>query len=267
MERTVAWDSYFYPETINEAGYGTLKNKLGERDPLALRSIEYGYTAVRARELLSGSVRVDHTYGADHLRAIHHHLFQDIYDWAGEFRTINMGKNAAGFANIENGDLDQMLKEVQRAVGQVQWAGLNADQFAMSSAALFSFVNHAHPFREGNGRTSKIFMEHVAEQSKFTLDFSQVSRDLWNATSEASRPKPERPYLDPLPLVNVFALATKERGNEQTKETSTVHLDLSKASYPAPATKSLTKAPQGQDIKARRGTPYLPGQNLGAHER
>ncbi|WP_344187362.1 Fic family protein, partial [Arthrobacter koreensis] len=85
--------------------------------------------------------------------------------------------------------------------GQVHWADLNAEQFAMSSAALFSFVNHAHPFREGNGRTSKIFMEHVAEQSNFTLDFSQVDRDLWNATSEASRPKPERPYLDPLPLV------------------------------------------------------------------
>ncbi|MSS00414.1 cell filamentation protein Fic, partial [Arthrobacter sp. BL-252-APC-1A] len=187
-------------------------------------------------------------------------------DWAGEFRTINIGKNAAGFANIENGDLDQMLKEVQRAVGQVSWADLNADQFAMSSAALFSFVNHAHPFREGNGRTSKVFMEHVAEQSKFALDFSQVSRDLWNATSEASRPKAERPYLDPLPLVNVFALATKERGNEQTKETNTGHLDLSKASYPAQATKSLTKAPQGQGT-ARRGTSYLPGQNLGTHER
>ena len=264
MERTEAWDSYFYPETINEAGYGTLKNKLGERNPIALRSIEYGYTAVRERELLSGTVKVDHTYGADHLRAIHHHLFQDIYDWAGEFRTINIGKNAAGFANIENGDLEQMLKEVQRAVGQVQWADLNADQFAMSSAALFSFVNHAHPFREGNGRTSKVFMEHVAERSNFTLDFSQVDRDLWNATSEASRPKPERPYLDPLPLVNVFALATKERGNEQTKETSTVHLDLSKASYPAPATESLSKQGQGT---ARRGNPYLPGQNLGTHER
>ena len=267
MGRTEAWDSYFYPEIINEAGYGTLKNKLGERNPIALRYIEYGYTAIRERELLSGSANVERTYGADHLRAIHHHLFQDIYDWAGEFRTINIGKNDAGFANIENGDLDQMLKEVQRAVGQVNWAGLNADQFAMSQAALFSFVNHAHPFREGNGRTSKIFMEHVAEQSNFTLDFSQVDRDLWNATSEASRPKPERPYLDPLPLVNIFALATKERGIKQTREAGTVHLDLSKASYPAPATKSLNQAPLGQDTKARRGIPYLPGRSVGNHER
>ena len=65
MERTEAWDSYFYPETINEAGYGTLKNKLGERNPIALRYIEYGYTAIRERELLSGQAKVERTYGAE----------------------------------------------------------------------------------------------------------------------------------------------------------------------------------------------------------
>ena len=151
MERTGAWDSYFYPETINEAGYGTLKNKLGERNPLALRYIEYGYPAIRERELFSGSANLERAYGSDHPRAIHRHLFQDIRDGAGEYRTINLGKNAASLANILNGDFDQMLKEVQRAVGQVRWDDLNPDQFAMSQAALFSFVNGAHPFREGNG--------------------------------------------------------------------------------------------------------------------
>ncbi|GAA1358818.1 hypothetical protein GCM10009636_32060 [Arthrobacter koreensis] len=65
----------------------------------------------------------------------------------------------------------------------------------------------------------------------------------------------------------MFALATKERGEGQGKGSGGVHLDLSKASYPAPATKSLTKAPQGQDTKARRGTPYLPGRSIGNHER
>lgn len=121
-----------------------------------------------------------------------------------------------------------------------------------------------HPFREGNGRTSKIFMEHVAEQITFTLDFSQVDRDLWDATCETSRPKPEQPYLDPLPLVIVFALATKERGE---KEPGTVHLGLSKASNSVPAAKSLNHGPQGQDTKARRGTAYLPGRSVGNHER
>jgi cell filamentation protein len=53
---------------------------------------------------------------------------------------------------------------------------------------VFAYLNQAHPFREGNGRTSKVFMEEVAEQSRFTLDFSRVAPDQWNQASMLSRP-------------------------------------------------------------------------------
>lgn len=69
----------------------------------------------------------------------------------------------------------------------------------------------AHPFREGNGRTSKIFMEHIAEQTPFTFDFSRIDPDLWNDASEKSRPHNERLWIDPTPLLPVFGRATQLR--------------------------------------------------------
>ncbi|TWS19780.1 cell filamentation protein Fic, partial [Tsukamurella conjunctivitidis] len=87
------WESYFYPETFNPAtGDGTLRNLYDERDPRVLARREYTETAERQRELIAGEVRIARTYDAEHVRSIHRHLFQDVYEWAGEYRTVGMSK-------------------------------------------------------------------------------------------------------------------------------------------------------------------------------
>lgn len=74
MERTEAWDSYFYPETINEAGYGTLKNKLGERDPLFWCPTRHcGGEASRHVEMEHENLVVGHT------------RIDPVARWAGSF--------------------------------------------------------------------------------------------------------------------------------------------------------------------------------------
>ncbi len=73
------WKSYFYPPPDE----GTLRNLLDERDADVLRAKEYGRVEVRQRELLAGQVAIPKTYDADHVGAIHRHLFQDVYEWAG----------------------------------------------------------------------------------------------------------------------------------------------------------------------------------------
>ena len=88
-----SWESYFYPETINPVtGDGTLRNLYDEHDPRVLARFEYIETTGRATELLRGDVTIPKTYDAAHMRAIHRHLFQDVYEWAGEYRTVNMSK-------------------------------------------------------------------------------------------------------------------------------------------------------------------------------
>ena len=76
---------------------------------------------------------------------------------------------------------------------------------------MFAYVNQAHPFREGNGRTSKVFMAHVAEQSPYRFDFARVSPEQWNGGSAMSRPDMFAYAPEPASLVPVFAAVTVER--------------------------------------------------------
>jgi cell filamentation protein len=87
-------DPYAYP------GTSVLKNLRYVRDPERLARFEADATSERIRELeekpLVGS------FDSRHLQAIHHHIFQDVYEWAGEFRTVNIGKSGDLFALKEH---------------------------------------------------------------------------------------------------------------------------------------------------------------------
>ncbi|MFD0760365.1 hypothetical protein [Arthrobacter ulcerisalmonis] len=79
-----SWESYFYPDTIDpDTGIGTLRNLYEERDARVLSRMEYTDTTVRAVQLGNGEVEIARTFDGAHLRAIHGHLFQDVYEWAG----------------------------------------------------------------------------------------------------------------------------------------------------------------------------------------
>lgn len=104
------------------------------------------------------------------------------------------------------------LADVHRIVRTTDWAELEASAFARQAATVFAYLNQAHPFREGNGRASKIFMDHVAELSGFTFDFSQVSPSIWNNASMMSGP--DRGAYEPVPdsLFLVFQHIAVEGG-------------------------------------------------------
>ena len=117
------WQSYFYPETYNPAtGQGTLRNLFGERDAVASSLLEYAYTLSRARNLTYEIVDVERTFDAEHLRTIHRYLFQDVFEWAGHYRSVNMSKNMSSFADVHSGEVDQYLDDVHRLVNQTSWA-------------------------------------------------------------------------------------------------------------------------------------------------
>ncbi len=87
-----SWESYFYPETYNPLTQdGTLRNLYGERDAATLHDLECGVADRRSVELRLGIADVPRTYDAEHIRAIHGYLFQGVYEWAGQFRTVDAG--------------------------------------------------------------------------------------------------------------------------------------------------------------------------------
>ena len=211
MTRFESWEDYFYPETYDSArGYGTLRNKLGIRDATELRRQEYALVFSRQAELHTAPNLLGRTYDVAHVRAIHRYLFQDVYEWAGEFRTVDMAKGTGVFAHWDTGIQDR-LEDVHYIIQEIQWKHLDYESFSASSALVFAYLNAAHPFREGNGRSSKVFMQHVAEQSRFQFDFTQIDPRLWNHASALSVPVSPSFEPNPRPLIGVFQAATIDR--------------------------------------------------------
>ena len=192
--------------------HGTLRDLFDERDATILGRLEHGETADRIRELVSGDADVPRTYDAEHVRAIHRRLFQDIYNWAGEYRTVNIFKGTpGGFAKVLGGEIERYLGDMAELVKSTPWAGLDRGEFAEHCAAVFAYLNQAHPFREGHGRTSKVFMAQVSELSRYSFDYSLVTPDDWNEASKWSGPDLFAYPPHPASLVPVFRAMTVER--------------------------------------------------------
>lgn len=177
----------------------TLKNRLGiENDPEELSLREREYTSERAETVHD---EVSGNFDADHLRAIHQHIFQDVYEWAGTMRseTITLeGEQInvpAAVPTLEKGSTEFLPSAyVERGSAHVaelanSEGARSADpaEFADAAAEVFSTLNHVHPFREGNGRTQRVFMEQLAERAGHTLDFEGVTGErMTEASIEAS---------------------------------------------------------------------------------
>ena len=103
-------DPYVYP------GTNILKNILGIKDRQILEGAEADYVSLRLRELAENPLGGD--YGVSHLAEMHKYIFQDIYGWAGKFRTINMEKEepALGGLSIEYSDTTRIADDLFRAL-------------------------------------------------------------------------------------------------------------------------------------------------------
>jgi cell filamentation protein len=158
-------DPYCYP------GMDVLRNKLGLRDAGALEAFETEITAARAAGALPSG-----RFGATHYRAIHRHLFQDVYAWAGRFRTVRIAKggNAFCFPEYIAPEKDSLFAKLG-ADGRLR--GLDVDDFAQGAADFLAVLNQILPFREGNGRTQLAFLAVLAHQAGHGLDFNRLDPD------------------------------------------------------------------------------------------
>ncbi|QDL98095.1 Fic/DOC family protein [Rhodopseudomonas palustris] len=146
-------DDYCYPGTT------VLKNKLDLRDAAELSQFEAEISDARADEEVP-----DGNLDFEHFKAIHHHLFQDVYEWAGQIRNVRIAKNRSMFCYPENieTEAEKLFAELKRS----DWLrGLDAAEFAAKSAHFLAELNAIHAFREGNGRTQLSFFLLVAERA------------------------------------------------------------------------------------------------------
>ncbi|HUJ03081.1 MAG TPA: Fic family protein [Rhizomicrobium sp.] len=169
-----AGDPYVYP------GLTVLRNKLGIRSEAELDHIERLLVAQRAAEgIPSGN------FDLEHLKAIHHHLFQDVYDWAGEVRTVELNKGNQQFQfrqYIETGMAD--IHRRLTAAGFLK--GLDREAFAREASKILGDVNYVHPFREGNGRVQLYYLGQLAALAGHAIDLTRIDPQRWIAASRAS---------------------------------------------------------------------------------
>jgi len=145
-----------FPDPYCYRGTTVLKNVPGLRDAAALERFETAITAQRAGEPLpSGRLSVQH------YQAIHRHLFQDVYRWAGRFRSVRLTKGTSTFCYPEHikGELQRIFLALRDSDCL---RGLDAQSFALAAAHFLSELNAVHAFRDGNGRAQLAFLALLA---------------------------------------------------------------------------------------------------------
>ena len=160
-------DPYLYPNSE------TLRNLFNETDAAKFNTIEADYTSLRIKELLDNPIVGEFDF--KHLLEIHKYIFQDIFDWAGVPRKINIEKaeEALSGLSIEYADVFDISSQAEAILDEmnsVVWNGLDSKQTATIFAEHMTNIWKVHPFREGNTRTIITFCCDFAEKHGFPFD-------------------------------------------------------------------------------------------------
>jgi cell filamentation protein len=160
-------DPYCYP------GTSVLRNRLDIRGQAELDAFEVEITTLRAEEPLP-----DGDFDPAHYRRIHHHLFQDVYVWAGQYRDVRISKGGNSFCYPEHIPAQmEALFHTQQSAGI--FADLGTETFLERLTSFLSELNAIHPFREGNGRTQLSFVGVLGERSGHPFHFEGLNRETY----------------------------------------------------------------------------------------
>lgn len=183
-------------------GTRVLRNNFDYRDGAALRSIEFTATAVRILQVHDRRPDVGSGFDATHLCELHQHVFGDVFAWAGQTRIVDITKGGNEFAPVPA--IEDYLGLVAGYVADADWSTPDRGALAFTLARIYATLNHAHPFREGNGRTATLFLHQLAAQTPFRLDLSAVSVRDWTDGSRDSAPFRRSGEPSPRPLIPIF---------------------------------------------------------------
>lgn len=178
MKSASPYDSFDDPYCYKNSF--VLKNRAALRKASALESFELEMTMLRADEPLPGGV-----FDARHYRAVHRHLFQDVYRWAGRYRTVRTAKDGAAFCYPEH--IAGQMESLFLALSVAPFAGgASREDFTSSAAKFLGELNAIHPFRDGNGRAQLSFLFLIGERAGHPLDMAKVRAEPMLAAMVAS---------------------------------------------------------------------------------
>ena len=137
---------------------------------------------LRLYELLNKPIKGN--FDLKHLQSIHKYIFQDLYIWAGEIRTVDIAKDNMFCKAIF---IEDQAKEIFLNLKKEKYLlGLDKKTFAKRLAFYFSEINALHPFREGNGRSQREFIRSLALKNGYLIYFNRVLKDEMISASKKS---------------------------------------------------------------------------------
>lgn len=162
-------DPYCYP------GTNVLMNKLNIVNPDLLKEMERTASYRRANELYEKPIKGN--FDLQHMQSIHKYIFQDVYPWAGEIRTVGIQKGSSKFCLPQyiEGYANDTFKKLRK---DDYLKGLDPATFSRRAAELMADLNAGHFFREGNGRTQREFMRELALNVGYKLELSNTPKEL-----------------------------------------------------------------------------------------
>lgn len=186
-------DPYLYP-TLD-----VLRNRLGIRQAQRLEQTAWEFTSLRAATIPLGP----RGRGLPHLCAIHRQLYQDLFDWAGKLREIDIYQGDTPFCHFaciekEGNALMRKLEE-EDYLREFPW-----ETFVERLSWYYGEINVLHPFRLGNGLTQRIFFEQLAIHAGYLLDWRGIEPDAWSQANQLGA------MGDPEPLERIFRKVVSE---------------------------------------------------------
>ncbi|HJA26817.1 MAG TPA: Fic family protein [Candidatus Limosilactobacillus intestinigallinarum] len=160
---------------------GTMKNKRGITDQATLDQLEFRLVNANALALLQHATQFPKIKEIDQLAVVHRFLFGDLYTWAGELRNYNLAKAGHFFQDF------QTFREAAQWINSLLAKANQVDQVPASAyAELLDNINEYHPFREGNGRSTKTFLQIFAIQHHQYINFPRHQDQLVAAFNQAA---------------------------------------------------------------------------------
>ena len=173
-----------------------MRNKHGITNEEELKRVWYQTADARIKQLHDQPLKpASGTADLAYMQAIHHHINQDTFTWAGKLRDVNMmkaGETRPVFTHSEQIEAHAAsVTDAYRKAGHFE--GMEKPEFVSSFTGFAGEWNRIHPFREGNGRANKVFLAHVADRAGYALQLDRISKDDWNqAFREEAQGSPER---------------------------------------------------------------------------
>jgi len=153
-----------------------LKNKLGIEDQKALEDTESVLFSDTYEYFLAKLAEGRLTFGLDLIFEIHKYFLGPLYNWAGKSRTVQISKDGVLFCKAAH--IESSLKEFEKLLSK-QLSAKNDDKSSVAEklAIIHCEFNAIHPFREGNGRTIRLFLDLLALANGYSLiDFGKSSK-------------------------------------------------------------------------------------------